>query len=109
MSRCRIGSRTAGSECVSAVRHRLDSELVLRGLARSRRHAADLGRLRAVRAGPARDRVGVAGDHRHLLERHAQPLSRDLRERGLVTLPVGEGPGLDDRVAVGRDLDRAEF
>src|SRR5659263_446122 len=42
MSRCRIGSRTAGSECVSAVRHRLDSELVLRGLARSRRHAADL-------------------------------------------------------------------
>ena len=39
---CRIGSRTAGSECVSEVRHRLDNELVLRGLARSRRHAADL-------------------------------------------------------------------
>jgi 23S rRNA (cytidine1920-2'-O)/16S rRNA (cytidine1409-2'-O)-methyltransferase len=42
MSPCRTGSRTAGSECVSALRHRLDSELVLRGLARSRRHAADL-------------------------------------------------------------------
>ena len=42
MSPCRIGSRTAGSDCVPAVRHRLDSELVLRGLARSRRHAADL-------------------------------------------------------------------
>src|SRR5450756_2359537 len=42
MSPCRTGSRTAGSECVPAVRHRLDNELVLRGLARSRRHAADL-------------------------------------------------------------------
>jgi 23S rRNA (cytidine1920-2'-O)/16S rRNA (cytidine1409-2'-O)-methyltransferase len=42
MSPCRTGSRTAGSECVSALRHRLDSELVVRGLARSRRHAADL-------------------------------------------------------------------
>ena len=37
------------------------------------------------------------------------PLGDDLRERRLVTLALGEGAGADDRLAVGRDLDRAEL
>ena len=73
------------------------------------RHAADLGRLRAVRAGAARDRVGVALHHGHLVDREAEPVGDDLRERGLVALALGERPGADDRLAVGGDLDRPEL
>ena len=50
--------------------------------------AADLGRLRAVGAGAARHHVGVALDHGDLLDRDAEPLGDDLRERRLVALAL---------------------
>ena len=77
----------------------------LRGLAG--RGAADLGRLGAVGAGAARDGVGVALEHRDLLDRDPEPVGDDLRERRLVALALREGAGADDRLAVGVDLHGA--
>ena len=84
-----------------------DLDHLLGGLAGGR--AADLGRLRAVRAGAAGDGVRVALDHGDLLDRDPEALGRDLRERRLVALALRERAGLDDRLAVGGDLDRAEL
>jgi hypothetical protein len=47
-----------------------DLDEVLRGLGRG--HPADLGRLRAIRAGAPRDHVGVACDHGDALQRQPQ-------------------------------------
>ena len=52
------------------------------------RDPADLGRLRAVRADALAHLVGVSLDDPHRLDRQAQPVGDDHRERRLVPLPV---------------------
>src|SRR3954466_10423860 len=71
------------------------------------RRAAGLQRARAVRAGPARDEVGGAVADRDLLERDAEPVGDEHRERGLMALPGRTEPGADRRAALLRDLDAA--
>ena len=63
-----------------------------------RRHA-DRARARAVGAHAELHLVGVAMHHADILDRDAQPLGNDLREGGLVALPV--------LVTAGEELDRA--
>ena len=57
------------------------------------RLAADRDRARAVGAHADRGLVGVAVDHLDVLDRHAELLGDQLRERGLVALAVGVGAG----------------
>src|ERR1019366_10681268 len=53
--------------------------------------------------------VGVAFDHRNLLQLQPQALGDDLGERGLVALTLGKGSGFDDRRAVLGDLHGPEL
>ena len=57
------------------------------------RRAADRDRARAVGAHAEEDAPGVAVDDVHVLDRHAEPVGDDLRERGLVSLAVGVRAG----------------
>ncbi len=73
------------------------------------RDAADLGRLRAVRAHTLPHLVGVSLDDAHRFEREPEPVRDDHRERRLVPLSVRERSGAQDGLAFGRDLDRPEL
>ena len=59
----------------------------------------DRARARAVGAHAELHLIGVAVHHAHVLNRDAEPLGNDLRERRLVTLPV--------LVTASEQLDRA--
>src|SRR3954469_5101474 len=72
------GLQLVGRELLRLVEH-LDGRAV-------DRRAAGLQRARAVRAGPARDEVGVAVLDGDLRERDAEPVGDKHRERGLVAL-----------------------
>ena len=74
-----------------------------------RRRAADLGRLRAVRAGALRRLVGVALDDGDRSTGRPSRSAAIIAKRGLVALAVRERAGAHDRAAVRGDLDLAEL
>ena len=107
-----ISKRPVAVSSLTSLRAHL--EIVGRELARRRDDvvggkprggAAELRRLRAVRAGALRDLVGVALENRDRLDGDAEAVRDDLRERRLVALPVREGSGSNRRAAVLGDLD----
>jgi hypothetical protein len=57
------------------------------------RLAADRDRARAVGAHADRGLLGIAVDKLHILDRHAELLGDQLRERGLMALAMGMGAG----------------
>ena len=73
------------------------------------RDAADLGRLRAERAGAPLHLVRVSLDDAHRLDGQPEPVGDDHRERRLVPLAVRERAGAEDRLALRRDLDGPEL
>ena len=73
------------------------------------RDSADLGRLRAEGPGSLWHVVRVALAYGDPVDRDAQFLGSDHRERRLVALAVRERPSAQDRATVLRDLDLAEL